>query len=120
MSTLVQEFAASSCAPLSTATAFPFDSGSFAAITNQMMTGLGNQPLLLEPGLWALAAFALARMIRGILGRRESEARMEESWTSRWQTPETFEGPVMPRRPTLPRNHKRRVGRPLNDQPAAA
>lgn len=120
MSTLVQEFAASTCAPLSPAAAFPFDAGSFAAITNQLMVGLSQQPLLLEPGLWALVAFALARQVRGILSRRDKEARLEESWSSRWESPETFEGPVMPRRPTLPRDHKHRVGRPhLHLVPAA-
>lgn len=119
MSTVVQQFAASSCAPLSPASTFPFDAGSFAAITNQMMIGLAEQPLLLEPGLWALVAFALARQVRGVLARRDKEARLEESWSHRWEASETCEGPVMPRRPTLPRDHKHRVGRPALELVAA-
>lgn len=120
MSALVQEFPASACAPLSTASAFPFDPGSFAGIVNQMMIGLAEQPLLLEPGLWALVAFALLRQIRAFLARRDWESRMEDSWSSRWQSPDTFEGPPIPRRPTLPPNHRHRVARPRLDLPAGA
>ena len=112
MSTLVQEFPASACAPLAPASAFPFESGSFAGIVNQMMIGLAEQPLLLEPGLWALAAFALLRQVRAIVAQRDKQARMEDSWSSRWQSPETFADPVLPGRPTLPPDRKRRVDRP--------